>query len=121
MPTQAELGSHGEEVAVALLKRRKYKILERNYQCAVGEIDIIALDGKTLVFVEVKTRSTWAFGSPQAAVTPKKQRQLAKVAAYYLQERRMGNRQARFDVVAVTAGTRAHEVEVIRNAFEVER
>ena len=78
------LGKKGEELAIAQLKALKYKILERNFKCPLGEIDIIARDKNTLVFVEVKTRATRDFGGPAAAVDWRKQRQLSKVALTYL-------------------------------------
>ena len=113
------LGREGEELAVAHLRKLRYKIMERNYRCKFGEIDIIALDNKALVFIEVKTRASQQFGSPQTGVTPKKQRQLTKIALSYLQRHRSFNREARFDVVAVEMESGQKHIEVIRNAFEV--
>lgn len=116
-----ELGKKGEELAVGYLQKLRYKILERNYRCKFGEIDIIALDRKTVVFVEVKTRSSKEFGSPQTGVTLRKQRQLAKVALSYLQKHHLFNRDARFDVVAVEKNCSEERINMIRNAFEVSR
>ena len=81
--TQA-LGLRGEEIACAYLKGQKFTIVERNFRCKGGELDIIARDGKTLVFVEVKARRTLSFGPPQMAVTPFKQRQISKAALTWL-------------------------------------
>ena len=119
MARNIELGNEGEELAVAHLRKHRYKILERNYRCKFGEIDIIALHKKVLVFIEVKTRSSKKFGSPQTGVTPRKQRQLSKVAFSYLQKHRSFSREARFDVVAVELHADRKQIEVIRNAFEV--
>lgn len=114
------LGARGEEIAVAFLKGRKFTIVERNFRCKGGEVDIIARDGKTLAFVEVKTRSSAAFGPPQASVTPFKQRQISKAALTWLAKNRLHGAPARFDVVAIIL--RDHEVpeiEHIRDAFEL--
>lgn len=118
MVSHIELGEIGEDLAVAHLRKLRYKILERNFRCKFGEIDIVALDGKSLVFIEVKARSTGEFGSPLTGVTPRKQRQLVKVALAYLQKHRLFNRQARFDVVAVEMDSGKKTINVIRNAFE---
>lgn len=114
------LGARGEEIAAAYLKGRKFTIIERNFRCKGGEVDIVARDGKTLVFVEVKTRRTVSFGSPQASVTPFKQRQISKAALTWLAKNRLHDAPARFDVIAITL--RDHEVphiEHIRDAFEL--
>ncbi len=113
------LGKRGEELAVAQLKKLKFKILERNYKCALGEIDIIARERDTLVFVEVKTRASMDFGGPAAAVTSHKQRQLCRVALTYLSQKRLTNVPARFDVVAVELISPVPRIEVIRNAFDL--
>jgi putative endonuclease len=119
MVRNIELGDAGEDLAVAHLRKRRYKIIERNYRCKFGEIDIIALDKRALVFIEVKTRSSRRFGSPLTGVTQKKQRQLSKVALSYLQKHGCLSREARFDVVAVEMDADRKQIEIIRNAFEV--
>jgi putative endonuclease len=113
------LGKKGEDLAIAQLRVLKYKILERNFKCALGEIDIIAREKDTLVFVEVKTRTTRDFGGPAAAVNERKQRQLSKVALTYLNQKKITEMPARFDVVAVELIPPAPRIEVIRNAFEL--
>lgn len=113
------LGKKGEELALAKLKALKYKILERNYKCSLGEIDIIAREKDTLIFVEVKTRASGDFGGPAAAVNERKQRQLSKVALTYLAQKRLTEVPARFDVVAVELRPAAPRIEVIRNAFDL--
>ena len=114
-----QLGHEGESVAVGFLKKNGYKILERNYQNKLGEIDIVAKDKGTLVFVEVKTRRSDQFGHPKWAVTPRKQRKISMVALYYLKENRQRNRKARFDVVTVQERQKTTVVEIIKNAFEL--
>jgi len=113
------LGKKGEDLAVNQLKALKYKVLERNFKCPLGEIDIIARDQNTLVFIEVKTRATKDFGGPAAAVNERKQRQLSKVALTYLNQKKLTNVPARFDVVAVELIPPSPRIEVIRNAFEL--
>lgn len=96
---QAPLGQRGENLAAKHLRTIGYKILSRNYRCPLGEIDIIARDGKTIVFVEVKTR-TEDEPTPEDQVNARKQHQLTKAAKYYL-GRFASLPAARFDVVAI--------------------
>jgi putative endonuclease len=95
------LGDKGERVAAAYLEGKGYRILHRNYRFGRGEIDLIARKGGTIVFVEVKTRSSDSHGEPEEAVTPAKVRQIRKVASAYLAQRRIGECDCRFDVIAV--------------------
>ena len=114
------LGLRGEEIAREFLEKSGYRIVTRNYRCKLGEIDIIARDGETLVFIEVKTRTDSAFGSPAAAVTLKKQRQIGKAAQWYLAEQDLFGTPARFDVIAIVKGKSGrHQVELIADAFEL--
>lgn len=114
------LGRRGEEIACRYLTGRGYRILVRNYRTRLGEIDIIAQQGATLVFVEVKTRRGSGCGHPLEAVTPGKCRQISKVALLYLAETGREKEAARFDVVAVTlAGHGGPVVELVRNAFDL--
>jgi putative endonuclease len=113
------LGKKGEELAIERLKALQYKILERNFKCRLGEIDIIARDKSTLVFIEVKTRATKDFGGPAAAVHERKQRQLSRVALTYLNQKKLFHIPARFDVVAVELISPAPRIEVFQNAFEL--
>jgi putative endonuclease len=113
------LGKKGEDLAIAQLRAMKYKIIERNFKCALGEIDIIAREKDTLVFVEVKTRRTRDFGGPAAAVNARKQRQLSRVALTYLNLKKLAQMPARFDVVAVELIPPAPRIEVLRDAFEL--
>jgi putative endonuclease len=114
-----ELGKKGEELALRFLKKNGYRIFARNYVCKMGEVDIIAKEKDTLVFVEVKTRTSTAFGPPQLAVNPAKQMQLSKVALYFLKEKCLEDVKARFDVVAILIGPKGPEIELIRDAFDV--
>jgi putative endonuclease len=112
-----ELGKKGEEKALRFLKKKGYRIIEQNYVCNLGEMDIIAKEKDTLGFVEVKTRTSMAFGPPQLAVTPTKQHQLSKVAMNFLKEKRIVDAKARFDVVAILLAPGIEEIELIRDAF----
>ena len=114
-----ELGKKGEDLALRFLKRRGYKIIERNYVCKLGEMDIIAQEKDTLVFVEVKTRTSMVFGPPQLAVNPTKQMQLSKVALNFLKEKKREDVKARFDVVAIVLRPTGEEIELIRDAFDL--
>jgi len=113
------LGVRGEDMAVDFLEKKGYTILCRNYRCRSGEIDIIARKKKILCFIEVKTRSTRAFGSPQEAVTTRKQQKIGRVALDFLQHHKLENQPARFDVVAVDFSSGGGLIEFIENAFEL--
>mgnify|MGYP006269306337 FL=1 len=115
-----DLGKKGEEVALRFLKKKGYRVIEQNYVCKMGEMDIIAKEKDTLVFVEVKTRTSMAFGPPQLAVTPIKQRQLSKVALNFLKEKKLEDIKARFDVVAILLLPEKEEIELIRDAFDLQ-
>jgi putative endonuclease len=112
-----QLGNTGEDLAAAALKKRGYKILERNYVTPLGEIDLIARQGKTLVIIEVKTRKSTRFGSPQEAVSAAKQAKLRRLADYYLKDKRLTGAPVRFDVVAILQADTGPQLEIIPNAF----
>ena len=95
------LGRKGEQMAADALRKRGYRIVEHNFRCRYGEIDLIAEEQEDLVFVEVKTRRGTTFGRPEEAVTLAKRRKLAEVASYYLDVHNEGDRSWRIDVVAV--------------------
>jgi len=114
-----ELGKQGEEIAIRFLTKKGYRILLRNYVCKMGEMDIIAREKETLVFVEVKTRTSTAFGPPQLAVNFAKQMQLSKVALYFLKEKKLEDVKARFDVVAILLRSKGEEIELIKDAFDL--
>lgn len=114
------LGKKGEDLAAWYLQERGYSIVLRNYRERSGEIDIIARDGKTLVFVEVKTRQTGASYFPAEAVTRRKQAQIGRVAQEYLLRRNLYNEPARFDVVSVSMSPDGKAaIEHIANAFDL--
>jgi len=95
------LGKLGEEIAADYLQKKGYRIIERGFRLFRGELDIIAYDGNTLVFVEVKTRAGTEFGLPEEAVTPAKQKQIKRIAQGYLMERGLGDPDCRFDVLSI--------------------
>ncbi len=120
MKTQGKAkGDIGELLAAKYLKKHGYKILETNYRCTLGEIDIIAKHKRVLAFVEVKTRGSDSFGHPKTAVTRQKQRKISMVALEYLKRTRQSGVKARFDVVAVHALGDNPRIEIIQNAFEL--
>jgi len=113
------LGTWGENFAASYLRKQGLKILQRNLRTPVGEIDIVARDRKTLVFVEVKTRQSRQYGTPQEAVGAHKQRQIIRTAQWYLSEHPAVKLQPRFDVVALLKTGDQVEVEHIVSAFEL--
>lgn len=116
---RAQLGKMGEDAAVAFLTHEGYRVVERNFRNSLGEIDIVAQEGDTICFIEVKTRQTQDFGSPFEAVTETKQRKLALVALSYLKARGSAEANARFDVISVLFNRDEDpHVEIVRNAFE---
>ena len=113
------LGKEGERLAERFLEKKGYKLLERNYRCTAGELDLIVLDRRVIVFVEVKTRTGQGFGTPFEAVEFRKQRKIIQAAQFFLAEKGLQQRDARFDVVGVSWVGRAPVVEHIENAFEL--
>ena len=113
------LGYTGERLAAEQLVREGYRLLERNFRCSYGEIDLIAEDEQDLVFVEVKTRRGSAYGRPEEAVTIQKQRKLIQVANHYLSLQASPERSWRIDVVAVqmSASGKLEEIRLYRHAF----
>jgi putative endonuclease len=114
-----ELGAFGEELAFRKIKRLGYRSILRNYRCPLGEVDLIARDGDTLVFIEIKTRKGKTVGYAKEAVNERKRRQLSKVALAYMKSINCCDIKARFDVVAVSLGPGEPEIEVIKNAFDL--
>jgi putative endonuclease len=113
------LGKQGERVAELYLQKKGYKVVERNYRCSGGELDLIVLDRRVVVFVEVKTRTGDGFGTPLEAVEFRKQRRMIRAAQFFLAEKNLQQRDARFDVVGVSWPGRDPVVEHIENAFEL--
>jgi len=115
--SKTNTGQRGEKLAQRFLKKQGYKILATNYQNKLGEIDIIAQDKNTLVFVEVKTRTSAHFGLGKEAVDRHKQRQIVKVAQVYLKQHYSGEDvKVRFDVIGIDL--EKEKIELIKNAFE---
>ncbi len=106
-------GNKGEDAAAKHLIKNGYKILARNYSCTLGEVDIIASKNKNLFFIEVKTRSTDAFGGGVAAVNKAKQKRIAKAAISFIKTKKPAFEAVIFDIIAITAGEAQH----IQNAF----
>ena len=123
--TKVELGATGETLAVKYLKQLGYKIIEQNFRVCYGEIDIIADQDGTLVFIEVKTRIGKRFGAPFESITANKQSHLSKAALEYMNMNNCHDRPARFDVIGVQfdAGKPGKSsdarIEMIKNAFDL--
>lgn len=113
------LGEEGERIAEAFLRKKGYRLVERNYRCPIGELDLVFLDRRVLVFVEVKTRTDDRFGAPLEAIHRRKQQKMIKAALFFLSQHRLHEREARFDVVGISLKGREPVVEHIENAFEV--
>jgi putative endonuclease len=111
-------GKDGEQIAVAYLKKKGYRICETNFRCPLGEIDIIAREKDELVFIEVKTRKSSQLGYPEQAVGARKQKKLSQLALWYLQKKKLADANARFDVIAITLLPEENEIKLIKNAFD---
>jgi putative endonuclease len=111
-------GQEGENIAFSYLRQRGYHVMDRNYRCPCGEIDLIAKDGETLVFVEVKTRHSTIFGQPEEAVDFKKRKKMSAVALWYIEEKKINNYYARFDVVSILLSKDPPEIQLFRDAFD---
>jgi putative endonuclease len=116
------LGQQGEAAAARFLRRLGYKILVRGDRVQLGELDLVAVDGRTLVFVEVKTRRSTDLGEPSEAVDQVKQRRLTRLALGYMKRHGLLSYPARFDVIAVVwpEGQRHPQIEHIKNAFQAQ-
>lgn len=114
-----ELGKFGEVLALKKIKLLGYKNIIRNYRCPLGEVDLIAKDGDTLAFIEIKTRKGKSIGYAKEAVNARKRRQLSKVALAYMKSNDCWGAKARFDVVAISIERDKPQIEVIKNAFEL--
>ena len=113
-----KLGKEGEELACRFLRKRGYRIRERNYCSPLGEIDIVAWDKGTMAFIEVKTRRDNDYGSPQESVTKSKQQRIRKIALTYLKKNGWEG-DCRFDVISIlmNPGIKRVHIELIRDAF----
>jgi len=118
MDDRARLGRAGEKESERFLRRLGHKIVCRNYKCPAGEIDLVSLDGKTIVFTEVKTRSDREHADPQDAVNLFKRRHLIASAKCFIQQTRSQNRAYRFDILALTASAKGGlDIEHFKGAF----
>jgi putative endonuclease len=115
---RTRLGGAGEAVAAEHLVKVGYRIVARNHRCRRGEVDLIAEQGEILVFVEVRTRETSAFGGPEETVGPRKQRRVVLAARDYLVRRRGPPRGVRFDVIAVVDSPQGPKLTHYPNAFD---
>ena len=112
-----EIGKRGELLAQKYLKGVGYEIIEANYRCRLGEIDIIASKDDYIVFIEVKTRRNNNYGFPYESVSVVKQEKIRKVAAYYLNANNLLQRDCRFDVVSIEKNDMDYTCEIIQDAF----
>lgn len=114
-------GKKGEELAALYLERQGYQILKRNYRLPQGEIDLVAREGNTLAFIEVRTKSTDFYGTPAESISERKKRRLRQLAAQFLAREGAGReiRAFRFDVVAISFGAsgEVREITLLKNAF----
>lgn len=118
MSRHLTVGRTGEDLAASFLAAKGLVIVDRNARTPFGEIDLIALDGDVVVFVEVKTRTSGAYGGPYEAVGRDKQRRLSRAAAAVLSEKAWQGRRARFDVVGVTFDEKAPKLSHVADAFD---
>ena len=114
-----DLGRRGETLALKKIKSFGYQCIATNYRCSLGEVDLIAKDGDTIVFIEIKTRKGRSLGYAKEAINERKKRQLSKVALAYLKNNGLLGSKARFDVVAIQVGEGKAEIELVKNAFDV--
>jgi putative endonuclease len=114
-----EFGKEGEDLALKKVESLGYQCIARNYRCSLGELDLVARDGETLVFIEIKTRRGKSLDYAKEAVHARKQRQMSKVALAYMKKTGCEDAKARFDVVVIHQKGTDREIEVIRNAFDL--
>ena len=121
-PFRVTLGERGEMVACQYLVKHGYRILEKNYRCTIGEIDVVAAKDGRLVFVEIKTRSQKVFGRPEESVGWTKQKKIIRIAEWYLKDKKQTDAPVSFAVLAIDwNGTQDPEIRLIENAFTTER
>ena len=114
-------GRRGEGIAISYLKKQGYKIVEKNYRTKLGEIDIIAEDKGVISFIEVRSRNSRGFGSPEETITRKKEAQISKAALAYIKQYKLEAVSCRFDVVTIQGvDSPGPEIKLIRNAFDLD-
>ncbi|WP_034438731.1 YraN family protein [Clostridium ihumii] len=114
------IGTIGENIAAEYLKNHNYKILERNFSCKIGEIDIIAKNENNICFIEVKSRTSDYFGMPSEAVNYYKEQKICKVAQYYILKKDLHKYNLRFDVVEIIFSSTTSKLNLIKNAFIID-
>lgn len=115
-------GKKGEKAAESYLKKQGYRILKKNFRTKVGEIDLIAEHKNVLVFIEVKSRTNTSIEHPFMAVTPRKQKKIARTASCFIAQNKVGDREIRFDVVSILRDNENQDslqVEILQDAFRV--
>lgn len=120
LDSRKALGNYGEDIAVDFLKESNFIILERNFRCHIGEIDIIAKDAEYICFIEVKTRCNTKFGTPREAVDIVKQHKICKTAQYYIMKKKLFKYNFRFDVIEIILKDKTdgiYDLKLIKNAF----
>lgn len=117
MQNKHSKGKSGEKIAEKFLKEKGFRLIERNYRYGRGEIDLIFQDNAVLVFVEVKSRQTDTYGEPEDSITPRKRKQIRKIAEAYLWEKNIKDTECRFDVIAIKWDGGKEILNYIHNAF----
>ncbi len=118
--SRKDIGKSGEKIAVKFLKRKGFKILERNVHLSFKEFDIIAMDNEYLVFVEVKAAASDSYGHPSEWISPYKRRHLINGARLYLNRNKIENTPVRFDVVTIVFDKRRYEIDYLPDAFSAD-
>ena len=118
-PQQIRVGKLGEDIACVFLSKKGYKILQRNFKARYGELDIIALHKNTLVFIEVKTRTSLRFGTPEEAITPRKLHELIQTAQYYVILHPELPKLMRIDVIGIMMDEITEEVQRITHTENI--
>ncbi|MFZ5352584.1 MAG: YraN family protein [Bacillota bacterium] len=120
MINNKQLGSDGEDIACKYLFSKGYRVLQRNFTCKIGEIDIVAAERDTLVFIEVKTRTSEKYGKPCEAVSASKQKKIVKTALWYMTQFKMFDYMSRFDVIELLMDDegKSYIVNHIKDAFQ---
>lgn len=116
-----QLGQKGEQLAWDYLVKKGYRILDKNYRCRLGEIDVVAEKGRRITVIEIRTCSGERFGRPEESIGAVKQRKLVRLAEWYLKDKKKMGCRVSFDVVAVTfRGNEFQEIRLIENAFSAD-
>ena len=117
MYNNVEVGSYGQKLAERYISDEGFHIIERNFRCRSGEIDLVARDGDYIVFIEVKYRRSLEYGYPCEAVGYHKQRHIKRVAQYYIMIKNLNNQDFRFDILEIIDNAENPEINLIKNAF----